>query len=115
MKLIAKTTDEFINDLLPKLQDGSNIGEINTYNNLPDLSISEFIAAVVRTLLGWSMIITIVAIVVTGVFFLTAQGKDEQITKAKSIIVYLLIGLLVMSAAYGIVIGLSQFNFLEAA
>ena len=114
MRLISKTTSEFINDLLP-MQNSSGSTEIATYQELPDLSVGEFIGATVKTLIGWSMIITIIAIVVTGIFFLTAQGKDEDISKAKDVMIYALIGLVIMASAYAVVVGLIQFNFLEAA
>lgn len=116
----AATTDELVKDLLPVdefaelMEEEDKNHAIIAYNNLPSLSIPQLMASVIRTLLGWSMILTIIAIVVTGIYFLTAQGKDEQISKAKDLILYLLIGLVIMASAYGLIVGLSQFNFLEA-
>lgn len=130
----AGNVDEFVEGILPKpsaqvgdedfvgpVQEGVNDQGVNgaeaaldAFQDLPDLSLPEFIAALIRILLGWSIIIVIVAIVVTGIFFLTAQGKDDQIAKAKDIILYLIIGLVIMASAYAIIAGLSQFNFLEA-
>ena len=108
-----ETTEDYINDLLPSQGSGGN-EEIAAYNDLPDLSLAEFLSVGIRTILAWSMLLTIVALVVSGIFFLTAESKDEQIAKAKTIIVYLLIGLIIMASAYAIIVGLSRFNFLES-
>lgn len=79
--------------------------------NLPDVTLESVGATVIKTLLGWSMLFTIIAIVVAAMYYLTAQGKEESLSKAKSIILYLVIGLAVMAGAYGIVTGITQFNF----
>lgn len=81
--------------------------------NLPDISLESFGATVVKSLLGWSMLFTIAAIVVAAFYYLIAQGKEEDLSKAKSIILYLIIGLAVMAGAYGIVAGITQFNFFK--
>lgn len=85
--------------------------ETKTIANLPELTLEAGISDVIKTILGWSMIITIVAIVVASIYYMISRGKDEDITKAKDILIYLIIGMAIMAAAYGIVAGISQFNF----
>lgn len=83
--------------------------------NLPSVSIENIFTTVIKSILGWSMILTIMAIVVAAVFYLTSSGKEENTSKAKNILINLLIGLAIMAAAYGIITGIAQFNFFTAA
>lgn len=85
--------------------------ETKAISNLPELTLEAGISDVIKTILGWSMIITIVAIVVASIYYMISRGKDEDITKAKDILIYLIIGMAIMAASYGIVAGVSQFNF----
>lgn len=78
---------------------------------LPQITLEQAIATTIQTILGWAMLITIIAIVVAAIYYLKAQGKDEDLTKAKSIIIYLIIGMAIMAAAYGIVTGIAEFDF----
>ena len=80
-------------------------------SQLPDVTMEEGIAVVIKTILSWAMLFTIIGIVVAAIFFLVSQGKEENITKAKDIIVYLIIGMVIMASAYGIITGISQFDF----
>lgn len=83
------------------------------FAGLPEVTIEQAVATAIRTILGAAMLLTIVAIVVAALFYLKSQGRDEDLTKAKTIIVYLLIGLAIMAAAYGIVTGITEFDFFE--
>jgi hypothetical protein len=87
--------------------------ELTAVGDLPEVTAEAIISTLVRTILGWSMIIALTAIVIAGVYYLQSRGKEEDISKAKSIIIFLLIGLAIMAAAYGFVTGIAQFNFFE--
>jgi len=95
----------------PNSSDPKQITATKNIQNLPDVSLESAGATVIKTLLGWSMLFTIIAIVVAAMYYLTAQGKEENLSKAKNIILYLIIGLAVMAGAYGIVTGITQFKF----
>jgi len=47
-------------------------------------------------------LITPIMILVAGFFFITAQGEPEKILKAKKIVLWSLIGLLVITSAKGL-------------
>lgn len=49
------------------------------------------------------LIAAVIMIVVAGFLFVTAGGKPEQITKARNIIIYALIGVVVAVLARGLV------------
>ncbi len=88
--------------------------EAGAVAELPDISLESGFKTAMKTILGAAMIITIIAIVVAAVFYILSQGNDEDISKAKNIILYLVIGMAVMAAAYGLVTGVVQFDFFKA-
>jgi Type IV secretion system pilin len=88
--------------------------EVEAVSELPSFSLESGFKTAMKTILGASMILTIVGIVFAGVYYMISQGNDEDISKAKSIILYLIIGMAIMAAAYGIVTGVIQFDFFKA-
>jgi len=52
-------------------------------------------------IMAW--MITPIMILVAGFFFITAQGEPEKILKAKKIVLWALIGLLVITSAKGLI------------
>ncbi|MCK5345127.1 MAG: hypothetical protein KAR20_17075, partial [Candidatus Heimdallarchaeota archaeon] len=61
-----------------------------------------------------AMLLTIAAIVVAAIFYILSRGNEEETSKAKNIILYLVIGMVIMAAAYGLVAGVVQFDFFKA-
>lgn len=101
-----------VNDLLPPTTNIPTIyDETQTLANLPDVTVEQAIATTIKTILGWTMIITIIGIVVAGIFYMIAEGDEEKTGKAKKIIVSLAIGMAIISAAYGVINGLTQIDF----
>lgn len=80
---------------------------------LPNISIEQGISTAIKAILRAAMLLTIAAISVAAMYYLTSRGKEEDITKAKDIILYLIIGMAIMAAAYGIVAGITKFNVFE--
>lgn len=87
--------------------------EIEVYEQLPDVSGEDLVASIIKTILGWTMILTIAAIVVAGFFYVISGGEDDDITTSKNILKYLIIGVLIEAGAYGIVAGIIQFDFFK--
>ena len=81
--------------------------------NLPEISETDLITSIIKTILGAGTILTVIAVVIAGLYYLLAKGEEEQITKAKDILVYLVIGMVVMASAYGIISGLAQIELLK--
>ncbi len=114
----AQASDININELLPRIGEydkdtATKYPEIGNVTNLPELTDTALFMNVIQIILGWSMLITLIALVVAAIYYLISRGKEEDITKAKDIIIYLLIGMGIMSAAYGIVVGITQFRFFD--
>jgi len=87
--------------------------ELNAIKALPDLTPEEMIASIIKTILGASMILALIAIVIAGITMIYSRGNEEEIGKAKDILLYLVIGIAIMAAAYGFVSGIAQFNFFQ--
>lgn len=104
-------------DLLPKPKEiGIDIEKYpsrQVLNDLPNISLEEGIRLAIQTMLGLTMFLTIAALVVAGIYYIKSRGKEEDITKAKDIMLYLVIGIAIMAAAYGVVAGIIQFQYFE--
>lgn len=115
----AKKTDGTVkvDDLFKKTSVESstaNTAQLQNIENLPDKRLDEGVAIAIKTVLRWSFYLTIISIVVAGIYYIISMGKDESVTKAKDVILYLIIGMAIISAAYGIISGVSRFNFFSA-
>ncbi len=116
----APSTD--ITHLLPTFTDSSDLyeltfgspnNELEAVETLPDITAEEALATGIKTILFWSMLLTLIAIIIAAIYYLISRGKEEDLTKAKNIILYLIIGIAIMAAAYGVVSGIAQFKFFE--
>ncbi len=67
-----------------------------------DTTLSETVGRYIKVVLSLTGTIFLVLMVYAGFLWMTAQGKDEQVTKAKGIITTATIGLIVVLAAYSI-------------
>lgn len=70
---------------------------------LTDKPISQFIQDVVKYLLSFISIIGVIYIIYAGFQLMIGAGDEEKMKKAKQIILYVVIGIVVMWLAYGIV------------
>lgn len=84
--------------------------DIKSVQNLPSITLESGIAVTIKAMLRSAMLLVIIAIVVAAIYYIISRGKEEDLTKAKDIILYLVIGLAIIAAAYGIVAGITQFN-----
>lgn len=97
---------------------GTDVGKTDetiAVAGLPDVSIEGAITSTVKTILGWAMSITLITLVVSAIYYIQSRGNEEDVKKAKDMILYLIIGMAIMAAAYGLVAGLSQFKFFGEA
>ncbi|MBI4234841.1 hypothetical protein HY604_00920 [Candidatus Peregrinibacteria bacterium] len=102
-------------DLLPRPGDqlGKTFDELGVVSDLPEVSIEEAITVTIKTILAWSMLLALITIVFIGAYYLKSMGTEEDLSKAKNMIIYLAIGMAIMAAAYGVVVGISQFDFFK--
>jgi hypothetical protein len=88
-----------------------NLEEVEAYQALPNQSDSELASGVINNVLNFSAILVIIAVVVAAIYYLTSRGKPEGSDKAKQILLNLIIGVVIVSVAYGVVTGISKINF----
>jgi len=73
-------------------------------------SPSEIFGVFIGIFLFVATLAAIIVFVVAGINYITAQGKDEQTTKAKLMMVYSLVGLVVIALTYQFVGAVIQFS-----
>jgi Type IV secretion system pilin len=71
---------------------------------LPATDIRTIIANIIRIALGLIGIVLVVLLIYAGFLWMTAGGNEEQIAKAKKTITNAVIGLIIILAAYAIVV-----------
>lgn len=103
------------NDLLPRPGDqlGGTFKELKVVSDLPEVTIEEAITTTIKTILAWSMLLALITIVFIGIYYLKSMGTEEDLSKSKNMMIYLAIGMAIMAAAYGVVVGISQFDFFK--
>lgn len=70
---------------------------------LPSTDIRLIIANIIRVALGLIGIVLVVIIIYGGYLWMTAGGNEEQIAKAKKVLINAVIGLIIILSAYAIV------------
>ncbi len=81
-------------------------------SDLPDLSPEDIIINIFNWLAGILALISVVVIVIAGIMWVTAGGNEDTVKKARGMILYAVIGLIIAGAAYGIVNVVVE-NFLQ--
>jgi len=91
--VFAKTTPL---DGLEAIQGGSG------YKEATQTSVSSIVGNIVSSLLGFLGLIFIISTIYGGYLWMTDQGNEEQVEKAKKIIKNSIVGLIIIMASYGI-------------
>ncbi len=75
-------------------------------------SIESSVGTIIQAIISFVGVIFVILLVYGGVLWMTARGNDQQVDKAKKIIVESIIGLFVIVSAYSIsVLVINSFNF----
>ncbi|MFA6917364.1 MAG: hypothetical protein WC285_00805 [Candidatus Gracilibacteria bacterium] len=98
-------------NLTPIISNPDYTGELGNVDSLPKVSLDGAVATIIKTVLRVSFFLTLISLVVASVYYIISMGKEESITKARDIVLYLVIGMTIIAAAYGIIAGISRFNF----
>lgn len=107
------------NDWLPKFGDGEGTtvkpfaSKLEQYEALPEPSLNSLFITAIRTILFIAGVLVTIGLIVAGIFYLTSAGNEEGQTKAKKILVYLGIGIIVISVSYALVSGVMQINLFK--
>lgn len=103
-------------ELVPRLGEGASefspiYEETGVVGKLPEVTLESAFSSAIKTILTLTTALIITALVITGVYYLKSRGQEEDITKAKTILIYIIMGVAFMAAAYGVITGISQFKF----
>lgn len=104
--------------LLPQFKptEGQQTGikdELTNYSNLTNASWTQIVTSAIKTLLFVAGTLVLIGLLVVGAMFLTGASNEESITKARKILIYLVIGIILISVSYALVSGISQFKLGE--
>jgi len=77
--------------------------EFNQASGLGTVDLKVLIARIVRIILGFLGIVAVIINIYAGYLWMTSQGEEEKITKAKKILLNGIIGLVIILSAYLIV------------
>jgi len=83
-----------------KLKTAFNVNEVNKNN--ADNFLSSRLGIIIGSILSFIGVIFMLLIIYGGILWMTAIGKENQVEKAKNIIIQAVIGLVIVLAAYAI-------------
>jgi hypothetical protein len=76
---------------------------------LTDDSLLVIINRAITWLLGITAALTILFLIIGGIYYITAAGDDQQMTKAKTMISYAVVGLVFIIISLSIVVTVNRF------
>ncbi len=80
----------------------ANTQEFASESQLSDVEPNVLIASLIRTALSLLAVLFLILIIMAGFQWMTANGEEDKIKKAKSMLINAVIGLLIVIAAYTI-------------
>jgi len=89
--------------LIPIFLSISGIAHGIIENPLEYDTLEDIIEAIIRFIRDIALVIAPIMLLVTGLYFLASGGNPEKVTKAKKMLLYILLGLLVILMAEGLV------------
>lgn len=72
-----------------------------------EFTFADVFASIIKILSGLAVVMTFVGAIVAGVLFVFSEGEESRTTKAKTILLYVAIGDLIIAASYAIVRGIT--------
>lgn len=109
---IKGTVDELFKIEKFKTSEGKQINDTSLIENLPqsqkEETYSDLFSSLTKIALGAATILVFVGLIVSGIMFVFAQGDETKLTNAKNVLVYMIIGVAIIAAAYAIVIGITN-------
>ena len=96
--------------VLPNIASAADIGGLTNFGEatiLPTVSLGVVVARIINAALGLLGLVAVIIILYAGFLWMTAQGAEEKVAKAKKLLVQAVIGLLIIIMAFAI----AQFIF----
>jgi len=96
------TNAQLINDPLDGLE--QSVKEVDAYNTqtIDDNFIQSKVGQVISIILSFVGVLFFILMIYAGILWMTAQGNEQQVAKAKDLLINATIGLIITLAAYAI-------------
>lgn len=76
-------------------------------SGVPDKSIKDVIFDTTEWILGFATAISVLTMIIGGIYYVMSTGNQEQVTTAKKMIQYSLTGLIVVGLSYALIVVVS--------
>ncbi len=76
--------------------------QVNQSNEISKNFIQTSAGQIIGTVLSFVGVIFLILMIYAGIMWMTAQGNDQQVTKAKDLLINSIIGIIIIFAAYAI-------------
>lgn len=86
--------------VVPVVVDGQNQGGSGIENPIGKTTVEGIIVAIVKWLAGLAGALAILALVWGGIMYIVSLGDDSRVNKAKSIIMWAIVGIAVVILSY---------------
>lgn len=96
-----------------KTSDPNVDNNLNYVKNLVNKDEKSVLTKVIKDVLFIGGSLAVTAIIVASIYYIISMGNEDEMNKAKQIILYTIIGLVIISVAYGIVVGVSKLQFFQ--
>lgn len=87
--------------------------KIGAVNALPDKTWQQTLAGIIRILLNISGGLLLVSTTISGVIMITSTGNPDMTDKGKKLLIASIAGIVIISVAYALVIGVSQLQIFQ--
>ncbi len=104
MTLSADVTTDFVPCASEPCYNGSGLTTNPAIDVPHDLTVTQLVLRIINFILDVILIIAVLAIIIAGVYLITGLGSESSKEKAKSIILYVIIGILVILFSRAIVV-----------
>lgn len=111
-----------IDDLVPKISEDTEYiknadieqkTELESYGQLTDRTFEQILKTAVKTMLYIAGSLVVIGLLVVGVMFMTGSTSEENLTKARKVLMYIGIGVLIMSVSYALITGIMQIDLFD--
>jgi len=86
---------------------------IKNYETLPDVTYQGLFRTVIKTIMYLSGILVTVGMIVAGIMFLSSSTNEENLVKARKILIYVVMGIVIISVSYAVVTGILKIKLVQ--
>jgi hypothetical protein len=87
--------------------------KVNLIQNLPQGSWQQIIANAIYIILGVTGSLAFISFTYGGIMLVTAQGQEEKFRKAKGLLLWSILALVIIGTSYAIVLGITNSAILK--